>query len=367
MKNHILKKLHPGVAIQYHLQDIIDYNSQLNPGQFFITANEHLPNVLSFAEDIDGEKLLTTLKATYQLSHEQVWTYHRYNKEEDKHYLRSFLVAIYPNLLVYFGYDDNADTTKILYDDKVNEEDLRKITTVIKDCCELPKAESKIFLLYESHGYLALRDFEVRKSSIDLAMNYNDDFLPVHEVILKRLQTQDDKGLVLLHGLPGTGKTSYIRYLTSLINKKMIYIPPEFAPKIASPDFLPLLISNSNSILIIEDAENIIEDRGNSRSAAISNLLNITDGLLSDCLNIQILCTFNTHITRIDKALMRKGRLIAIYEFKELQKEKAKKLADSLGYHSEIEKDTLLTEIYNQNELHIPLAVNNKKKIGFAS
>ncbi|SFF50871.1 AAA family ATPase [Thermoflexibacter ruber] len=367
MKNHILKKIHPNVAVQYHLQDIIDYNSQLNPGQLFISTNEFLPNILSFAEDIDGEKLLATLKETYQLSHEQIWTYRRYSKEEDKRHLRSFLVTIHPNLLVYFGYDDNADTTKVLYDDRVNEEDLQKITRVIKDCSEIPKAESKIFLLYESHGYLALRDFEVRKSNIDLAMNYNDDFLPIHEVILKRLQTQDDKGLVLLHGLPGTGKTSYIRYLTSLINKKMIYIPPEFAPKIASPDFLPLLISNSNSILIIEDAENIIEDRGSSRSAAISNLLNITDGLLSDCLNIQILCTFNTHITRIDKALMRKGRLIAIYEFKELQKDKAKKLADSLGYNSEIEKDTLLTEIYNQNEVHIQPITNSRKKIGFTS
>jgi hypothetical protein len=367
MKNHILEKIHSDISVQYHFQDIIDYNAQLSPGQFFITANEHFPNILSFSEDIDGEKLLNQLREKYQLHTHQIWIYQRYNKDEDKRSIRSFMVSIQKNLLVYFGYDDNADTTKILYDEKIEETALQSLVAIIKECCEIPKAESKIFLLYESHGYLALRDFEVKKSNIDLAMNYNDDFLPIHEVILKRLQTQDDKGLVLLHGLPGTGKTSYIRYLTSLINKKMIYIPPEFAPKIASPDFLPLLISNSNSILIIEDAENIIEDRGSSRSAAISNLLNITDGLLSDCLNIQILCTFNTHITRIDKALMRKGRLIAIYEFKELQKNKAQVLTESLGHKNSIEKDTLLTEIYNQDEVHVLPINNNRKKIGFTS
>jgi SpoVK/Ycf46/Vps4 family AAA+-type ATPase len=368
MKNHILDKLPKEIAVQYHLQDLIDYNAQISPGQFFLTTNNHFPNLLTFSEDIDGEKLLVALKEKYQVAPENIWVNRRYNKDDDKRILRSFLVALRQNLIIYFGFDDNADTTKILYDDKVEDELLTELTAIVKECCEIPRAESKIFLLYESHGYLALRDFEVKKSNIDLAMNYNDDFLPVHEVILKRLQTQDDKGLVLLHGLPGTGKTSYIRYLTSLINKKMIYIPPEFAPKIASPDFLPLLISNSNSILIIEDAENIIEDRGSSRSAAISNLLNITDGLLSDCLNIQILCTFNTHITRIDKALMRKGRLIAIYEFRELMKDKAEKLSESLGHENHIDKDTLLTDIYNQGDNHVPPATNGttRKKIGFS-
>jgi hypothetical protein len=366
MKNHILNKLPKEIAVQYHLQDLIDYNAQLSAGQFFLTNNDSFPNLLTFSDEIDGEKLLIALKEKFDLQADRIWIYRRYNKEDDKRNLRSFMVSIQPNLLVYFGFDDNADTTKILYDDHVTEAQLSELTEIIKICCEIPRAESKIFLLYESHGYLALRDFEVKKSNIDLAMNYNEDFLPIHEVILKRLQTQDDKGLVLLHGLPGTGKTSYIRYLTSLISKKMIYIPPEFAPKIASPDFLPLLISNSNSILIIEDAENIIEDRGSSRSAAISNLLNITDGLLSDCLNIQILCTFNTHITRIDKALMRKGRLIAIYEFRELMKEKAKELSQSLGHESRVEKDTLLTDIYNQGEGYAPPVTNGRKKIGFS-
>jgi len=50
----------------------------------------------------------------------------------------------------------------------------------------------------------------------------------------------------------------------------------------------------------------------------MANLLNLSDGLLSDCLHMQLISTFNTDIARLDKALLRKGRVIARYEFKPL-------------------------------------------------
>ncbi|MEO1652972.1 MAG: AAA family ATPase, partial [Bacteroidota bacterium] len=131
----------------------------------------------------------------------------------------------------------------------------------------------------------------------------------------------------------------------------------------ASPDFLPLLIDNPNSVLIIEDAENIVEARENGRNVSVSNLLNIADGLLSDCLNIQILCTFNIHISKIDQALLRKGRLIASYEFKELKAEKARSLSEKLGFHTEVKFPMTLTDVYNQKERSFKKEVD--AQIGF--
>ena len=61
-----------------------------------------------------------------------------------------------------------------------------------------------------------------------------------------------------------------------------------------NPEFIDLLIDNPNAVLIIEDAENIIMDRKINNNSSVSNLLNISDGLLSDCLNVQIICTFNS-------------------------------------------------------------------------
>ena len=92
--------------------------------------------------------------------------------------------------------------------------------------------------------------------------------------------------------------------------------------------------------------------RGENDSSAVSALLNISDGLLSDCLNIQIICSFNTDLSKVDSALMRKGRLIAKYEFKELEVTRAQQLSDKLGFKTEILIPTILTDIYNQNETH---------------
>lgn len=76
-----------------------------------------------------------------------------------------------------------------------------------------------------------------------------------------------------------------------------------------------------------EIADQMDENSNNSYSP-VSTLLNLADGLLSDCLNIQIVCSFNTDLSMVDKALMRKGRLIAKYEFKELEVEKAQNLSN---------------------------------------
>jgi hypothetical protein len=94
-------------------------------------------------------------------------------------------------------------------------------------------------------------------------------------------------------------------------------------------------------------------------------LLNISDGLLSDCLNIQVICTFNTDISMIDQALIRKGRLIARYEFRELTVEKSRQLSNKLGFHSEITSSMTLAAIYNQDELDFK-PVQKRKQLGFA-
>ena len=92
---------------------------------------------------------------------------------------------------------------------------------------------------------------------------------------------------IVISGKAGTGKTTYIKYLTTLLKKKVIFVPPNMTEGITAPNFLPFLMENKNSILVIEDAEKVIGSReSNDTNNGVSNILNMTDGILGDCLNI---------------------------------------------------------------------------------
>ena len=129
-----------------------------------------------------------------------------------------------------------------------------------------------------------------------------------------------------------------------------MFLPPTVAADLMDPGFIELLIDNPNTVVIIEDAENIIMDRRSSNSSSVSNLLNISDGLLADFLNVQLICTFNSPLTMIDSALLRKGRLIARYEFGKLSIAKAQRLSNHLKLDTTITRPMTLAEVTNQHE-----------------
>jgi hypothetical protein len=234
---------------------------------------------------------------------------------------------------------------------KIDNSYVAEITSLALTCrCKERKKELEINLITQGKRGLELTTMEIKKSKLNLDLIYNDDFIEIDKTICKRLNSKKDKGIVLLHGLPGTGKTTYLRNLVGRVKKRILFLPPGIASHITDPDFVNILIDNPDSIVIIEDAENIIMDRNITGNSSVSNLLNISDGLLSDFLNVQLVCTFNTHLSKVDSALLRKGRLIAKYEFGKLTISKAQKLSDSLKQNRTIANEMTLTEIYNQNE-----------------
>jgi ATP-dependent 26S proteasome regulatory subunit len=136
--------------------------------------------------------------------------------------------------------------------------------------------------------------------------------------------------------------------------------------QITDPSFIPFLMNNNDSVLIIEDAEPALHKRSNhERTSAVSNILNLTDGLLSDCLNISIVCTFNTVSKDIDDALLRKGRLLMNYNFQHLNVEKSKNLLKKLGQDIEVTKPMTLAEIYYHDKDNHVETLNPTKKLGF--
>jgi hypothetical protein len=265
---------------------------------------------------------------------------------------------------------DNADeyaTISVCYDLYKGSEFVNKIKEDF--FCKKDLTDSGKILLFEKTEYneMILTPHPIKNYDLDLSENYNDDFIPVHNKIktwAEDFKARNNK-LVLLHGVPGSGKTNYIKYiLNSITSSKKIYIPPYLVNSMADPAFFPIIKREKESIIIIEDAEKILINREDSAdNSIISILLNLCDGIMADVLNFKIIATFNTDEDKIDAALKRKGRMFLKYKFDSLSEEKTKHLFNKLYGEAPPKKKMTLAEIYNdENEFG---EKKEKKSIGF--
>jgi hypothetical protein len=300
----------------------------------------------NYIGSIDGEKAFNAVKEKF--GHLILSTHsYRYYDAKSKSYGFNDTFMIMKNGCI-MEFDSNYCE---IYHNGSQDDFINECTLLMKVFKEKQRRKPlEINLISRGRNGFEFSQIEVKRTKLNLDLFYEDDFKEVNDVICKRLRNDKDKGIVLLHGLPGTGKTTYLRYLIGKIKKRVLFISPSVAGEIMNPDFIQLLINNPNTVLIIEDAENIIMDRRHSSSSSVSNLLNISDGLLADFLNVQLICTFNSSLTMVDHALLRKGRLIAKYEFGKLGVEKANCLSKHLGFDTQIEQPMTIAEIANPHE-----------------
>ena len=255
------------------------------------------------------------------------------------------------------------DLAEVVYAGE-NEHLAQELLNKLKQFLKRKKYTTDINLVVPGYHYNT-KPVKLKKPNLNISTHYNDDLEELHFKILANLKKKNTKGLYLFYGAPGTGKSTYIRYLIHHLKKKVIFISPALAGDLNSPQFSAFLTENMNSVIIIEDAEELIVSRDRKPNSSISTLLNLSDGLLAESLGIQIIASFNTNITNVDKALLRKGRLTALYEFKELSLLKSASLIASIGFqHCEVTKSMTLAEIYNIEETSYQLKPQ-RNAIGF--
>lgn len=263
--------------------------------------------------------------------------------------------------------EDSADVT--LYFTQSCRDKAMELTNEINKYIIVEESEdmSQIYLVTQTRNGFDLEEFDIKNPKMDLELNYGKHFVDVSEKVVCELSKKKNKGLVLLHGEPGTGKTTYIKWLVSQLGekKKVIFVPPFLTESITSPEFIPFLARHTNSVLVIEDAERVVGDRvsGTSSSIGVSNILNMTDGIMGDVMSIQIICSFNMSRSKIDPALLRKGRLIAEHKFDLLDVEATNVLLKHLGHDKTVNKGMSLADIYNIDEE--VFTVSENKKVGF--
>lgn len=303
---------------------------------------------------IKGKKL-----AHYMLEkklYEQIVFSRYYNSGKSKQKLEQIIFKLKDNVLVNIIASGNRQFVTLYYHPSITgKQELKNTVDFIggeEFRKKIKKKEDGKFriLVRDSHNYY-FKAVKPKKIDLELEQNYNEDLLPMHDNLVKKLSDKKGKGLVIFHGPPGCGKTYYLRYLIHHLSKPKLFIPSIFADHLASPEFIDFIMPYKDSILIIEDAEDAMRNRKQGRNSAVSNILNLCDGLLSDAFSLQLIATFNCPLTDLDPALLRKGRLLASYKFAPLELEKARALASAKGLDPAlITGPTSLANIFNYEE-----------------
>ena len=110
---------------------------------------------------------------------------------------------------------------------------------------------------------LTTKPLKINSKKINMDWHYNDNFKEINNKIISKLRINNSKGLFLFYGEPGTGKSTYIKYLIQKVRKEVIFLSPKMAANIDNMSFIEFLLENPNKILVIEDAEELIVSRDN--------------------------------------------------------------------------------------------------------
>lgn len=112
----------------------------------------------------------------------------------------------------------------------------------------------------------------------------------------------------LLHGPPGTGKTSFVQAIAGAMKLNLCYV--NLSSDEIDDDNLNRLLSDApeRSIILMEDIDAMFKDRStmSQQKLSFSGFLNALDGVRSQ--EGQILFMTTNHKDRLDPALLRPGR-----------------------------------------------------------
>ena len=213
--------------------------------------------------------------------------------------------------------------------------------------------EIKVGIAYRDQtGSLDVTDKYIKIN--DISLDQFEDELPNNKIVDEL--HKDRPGVIIFHGEPGCGKSSYIKYLIKTCqDKNFIIISQDLLRDVDSFRKLLLNVKDDNSVFIIEDCENLVKSReSGDNNIVISDFLNITDGIYGDLFKMKFILTFNTDTRTIDPALLRKGRLKCKYQFGKLKGDKLKALAKKLGIEDlseeKIKTGMTLSDIFNYGD-----------------
>lgn len=170
--------------------------------------------------------------------------------------------------------------------------------------------------------------------------------------------------ILLLLGVPGSGKTTFIR---GLLHETKSSASVTYDPNILTRDsfFADFLESEDTSVIVLEDADNFMRSRAEGNDM-MHRFLNLGDGLVSTSRKKLVFSSNLPSLRDVDSALLRPGRCFDMVEFSDLNSEQAYSVAKEFGMSRYFEKGKryTLAEVLSGGE-SAQSPVTSRSKFGF--
>ena len=182
------------------------------------------------------------------------------------------------------------------------------------------------WLFRDSDGSIQGSDFDLANPSPVYKEYY--PYIPEFETFSKRFM-ESSASVLVLYGIPGGGKTSFIRNMLVELNEGCL---TTFDDTVMQSDKLYIrFLNNYHKFLVLEDAETVLLDRETDNNKVMSKILSASDGLVRLDNKKMIFTTNITDISRIDQALIREGRCFEAINFRELTRTEAEAACKKIG------------------------------------
>ena len=367
--------MHDNYRINDNLPEFEADNVALSALMLEVSKKAPIHQVYSYKKDSifnrslleENGKLLASTKSGgsgSRLKETELWLY-----KDVYIYLRVFANPPAVSVIFVNNEDDDGQSVKLV--SKEFEKSAELITGKVQNSVKVK------FWSLASYGPKYDSKFLELPTWQDITQNYAPE---AHDKIQNLMELTpsslgDSGKIIILHGPPGTGKTSLIRALIRewktwcdveyIIDPEVILNSSSYLTQVvlgdSDEDFDEPLVSsfvseildnlsesdenqsNKFRLLIFEDTEELIatDDKG-SVSPSVSRLLNIGDGLLGQGLKVLILITTNVELQKLHQALIRPGRTLANIHVPKLSAEQATQwLGSNIG-------EATLAELYEE-------------------
>jgi hypothetical protein len=213
--------------------DLYDDKGLIYSPNLFLSLFKTIPQKMSIC-GVDGSKIRLRFEA--EMKDQILHRFYSKKYDADKGILRyRNIIYILTNGYIF---DLESDQISILFiDDEEEKAEAFLLQFNIKE--KKKKEENSISLIINSpHVGLTTQKLKFKLAVTKLEKNYNKDLLDKHPSIVKLLKEKRKSGLHLFHGIPGTGKSTYIRHLISKQPKDIIFLSPSIAASLDSPNFM---------------------------------------------------------------------------------------------------------------------------------